>query len=292
MDQEHMFLSIVPPQPLLHTYFDEGDELKDQTALDDGWIDPVLDDLDGPPSRAELEDVEASVRQRSNLLRKARTLLADETERRKERGEYTVPLSKLEYPADDADHRSLPEDDATVEEGYSERAVFQQIRNVLQRLREVHGKWMKKVQHEICAQREFRPVSKVEVMFWHNRITAICRAERVRIMQLAKWHKEFFHRQFDFHPKRRSENQFSEETHRVLSTWFFEHITKPYPDEVELERLCTATNLKEKQIKDWCMNRRSRGWRQLTECICGADAALPEDISFNEHDLSPSEDSS
>lgn len=57
----------------------------------------------------------------------------------------------------------------------------------------------------------------------------------------------------------------------MLRSWLLDHVTKPYPTEIEKAHLASLINLERAQINNWFINARVRLWKPLVERV------------FNEH---------
>jgi hypothetical protein len=60
--------------------------------------------------------------------------------------------------------------------------------------------------------------------------------------------------------KRRRQN-LPKESIEVMSRWFSEHSSHPYPTEQDKKALAAAANLREDQVNNWFVNVRKRYWR-------------------------------
>ena len=57
------------------------------------------------------------------------------------------------------------------------------------------------------------------------------------------------------------------EAREILSAWFKEHVTNPYPKLQEKERLSIQTGLSLKKVENWFINERSRKWHLYNKTL-------------------------
>ena len=75
-------------------------------------------------------------------------------------------------------------------------------------------------------------------------------SEKNRVQEEEEEHKK----------EKRQRPNISKEARTILSEWFKQNVTKPYPKQQEKEQLSLQTGLSLKTVDNWFINERSRKW--------------------------------